>query len=29
MVADWVVRGACYTRRWMGGKWQTMKVLED
>jgi putative MATE family efflux protein len=29
MIADWIVRGACYTRRWMRGKWQTMKVLED
>ncbi|GHU19309.1 hypothetical protein FACS1894163_12060 [Spirochaetia bacterium] len=29
MVADWIVRGTCYTRRWMSGKWQTMKVIDD
>jgi putative MATE family efflux protein len=29
MGADFIVRGACYLSRWMGGKWQGKHVLED
>jgi putative MATE family efflux protein len=29
MGSDFVVRGACYLSRWLSGKWQEKKVIED
>jgi putative MATE family efflux protein len=29
MGGDFIVRGSCYLTRWIGGKWQEKKVIED
>ncbi|MDR0688809.1 MAG: MATE family efflux transporter [Spirochaetaceae bacterium] len=29
MGADFICRGTCYLTRWLGGKWQTKRVIED
>ncbi|MDL2219973.1 MATE family efflux transporter [Ruminococcaceae bacterium OttesenSCG-928-O06] len=29
MVVDWVVRGACFTLRWVRGKWQNLRLLDS
>jgi putative MATE family efflux protein len=29
MGGDFIVRGACYLTRWIGGKWQEKKIIED
>ncbi|MDR1108457.1 MAG: MATE family efflux transporter [Spirochaetaceae bacterium] len=29
MGADFISRGACYLSRWLGGKWQTKRVIDE